>query len=317
MASDWNIVAFPLILPWRREFWTLPLYFPHLQVGVIPEWPGQLPYRGMPLPPEAHTLPRELQYYRPGDFLQRQAFAEYQDSQAEADLLEKLRHYDRLETPKEAQVRDAPGPWSLAWQLEKLQADQEAQLQLVDQGQEWLKEILAPEPWEKSPGYGPVPGIPEMVDPDLARLRYQLWKQVMGPRLQDPWVPCLLGRTARSLVLTLRGWPEQLQEPQKVEISLPGCRNAQEWLRVRGEGEDGPSWRGQFGELLAALLDAAAALPDDPAAAARDLTDFVAGRVAASWPIPITWNLELEVWIPEPQDDFLSRPVLCWAGAGG
>ena len=50
MGSDWNIVAFPVILPWRDEFWTLPLYFPDLKVGVTPGWPAQLPYQGMPLP---------------------------------------------------------------------------------------------------------------------------------------------------------------------------------------------------------------------------------------------------------------------------
>jgi hypothetical protein len=30
MGSAWHIVAFPVILPWREEFWTLPLYFPDL-----------------------------------------------------------------------------------------------------------------------------------------------------------------------------------------------------------------------------------------------------------------------------------------------
>ena len=47
MGSAWHIVAFPVILPWREEFWTLPLYFPDLKVGVIPGWPEQLPYQGM------------------------------------------------------------------------------------------------------------------------------------------------------------------------------------------------------------------------------------------------------------------------------
>ena len=232
-----RLVAFPLILPWRQEFWTLPLYFPDLRVGVIPGWPAQLPYQGMALPLEAQALDPGLKHVKPGDLLQWRAFAEYRQAQeGEGDLLRALRDYGRAEAP-EKDV--SPDLWALAWQLEKLQADQEAQLQLVDQGQEWLKEVLTPEPWEQPTGLGPVPGVPEMVDPDLAKIRYRLWQRVIGPHLQDPWVPFLLGRTARSLFLTLRGWPEQA-EPAKVRLSLPGCRSSQEWLAVRGQGRRPP-----------------------------------------------------------------------------
>ncbi len=306
-----RLVAFPLILPWRQELWTLPLYFPHLRVGVIPGWPAELPYQGMALPVEAQALDPGLNHDKPGDFLQWRAFEEYRQAQeGEGDLLRALRNYGRAEAPEKEAFLD---PWALAWQLEKLQADQEAQLQLVDQGQEWLKEVLTPEPWEQPSGLGPVPGVPEMVDPDLAKMRYRLWQRVMGPQLHDPWVPFLLGRTARSLFLTLRGWPS-LPEPEKVRLSLPGCRSSQEWSAVRGPGE-APPWQAQFQERLAGLLDAAAARKD-PEAAARGLAEFVADRVAASWPLPVIWNLELEVWIPESGKDNARPPVLCWSGAG-
>jgi hypothetical protein len=306
-----RLVAFPLILPWRQEFWTLPLYFPDLRVGVIPGWPAQLPYQGMALPLEAQTPAPGLKHVKPGDFLQWRAFEEYRQAQeGEGDLLRALRDYGRAEAP-EKDV--SPDLWALAWQLEKLQADQEAQLQLVDQGQEWLKEVLTPEPWEQPTGLGPVPGVPEMVDPDLAKIRYRLWQRVMGPQLQDPWVPFLLGRTARSLFLTLRGWPEQA-EPAKVRLSLPGCRSPQEWLAVRGQGE-APPWQAPFQDWLAGLLDAAAARKD-PEAAARGLAEFVADRVAASWPLPVIWEMELEVWLPESGKDNSRPPVLCWSGAG-
>jgi len=306
-----RLVAFPLILPWRQEFWTLPLYFPDLRVGVIPGWPAQLPYQGMALPLEAQTPAPGLKHVKPGDFLQWRAFEEYRQAQeGEGDLLRALRDYGRAEAP-EKDV--SPDLWALAWQLEKLQADQEAQLQLVDQGQEWLKEVLTPEPWEQPTGLGPVPGVPEMVDPDLAKIRYRLWQRVMGPQLQDPWVPFLLGRTARSLFLTLRGWPEQA-EPAKVRLSLPGCRSPQEWLAVRGQGE-APPWQAPLQEWLAGLLDAAAARKD-PEAAARGLAEFVADRVAASWPLPVIWEMELEVWLPESGKDNSRPPVLCWSGAG-
>ncbi len=308
MASDWHIAAFPLILPWREDFWTLPLYFPQLQVGVIPGWPAQLPYQGRELPPEAQARPHELKHLKPGDLRQWQAFEKYQEDQAEAgDLLREVRNYGRVEAPE---PDAAPEAWSLAWQLEKLQADQEAQLQMVDQGQEWLKDILTPEPWEERPSFGPVPGVQEMVDPELASLRYRLWRRVMDPQLQDPWAPFLLGRTSRSLFLTLKGWPEWTGL-KKVQISLPGCRSAEEWRQVCGNGA-APPWQGQALERLGAMLDAATDL-QDLEAAAGELAVFLADTVVPQWPFPVIWNFDLEVWAPESENE---GPVLCWPGAG-
>ena len=150
MGSAWHIVAFPVILPWRDEFWTLPLYFPDLQVGVIPGWPEQLPYQGMPLPSEAEVHPRELQNYNPGELRQWQAFADYRRDQDEAgdNLLQAIRGYGKAAAPEPKSP--PPNAWSLAWQLEKMQADQEAKFLLVDQGQDWLQDILKPEPWRRS-----------------------------------------------------------------------------------------------------------------------------------------------------------------------
>ncbi|MCX5892399.1 MAG: hypothetical protein NTW80_05390 [Deltaproteobacteria bacterium] len=309
MASDWHIVAFPLILPWREDFWTLPLYFPDLKVGVVQGWPAQLPYPGLPLPPEAQVQPRELKHYKPGELRQWQAFGEYREAQAEsADLLRDLRHYGQPQAP----APDAsPQAWSLAWQLEKLQADQETQLGLVDQGQEWLKDILIPEPWEERSSFGPVPGVPEMVDPDLARLRYALWQRVMAPHLQDLWAPFLLGRTARSLFLTLKGWPEWTGL-KRVQFTLPGVHTASEWLTVCPNGT-APAWQAHAVELLGGLLDEADDL-QDLEAAATEFREFVANEVVPQWPFPVIGNFEMEVWVAEDDDQ---APVLCWYGAGG
>ena len=305
---DWHIVAFPLILPWREEFWTLPLYFPDLRVGVAPGWPAQLPYQGLPLPPEARGRPQDLKHYHPGDLRQWQAYEDYQEAQAEAgDLLRDIRQYGRVEVPDN---HSAPEAWSLAWQLEKLQADQEAQLQLVDQGQEWLKEILTPEPWEKTAEFGPVPGVPEMVDPELARLRYALWRRVMAQHLEEPWAPFLLGRTSRSLFLTLKGWPEWTGL-QKVQVSLPGCRTYAEWRAICGKGS-APPWQPQAAALLGALLTASADL-EGLGAAAQELAKFVADTVMPQWPFPVAGNFDLEVWVPDSENE---EPVLCWSEAG-
>lgn len=310
MSVAWQIVAFPIILPWREEFWTLPLYFPDLKVGVTPGWPPQLPYRGMALPPEAEAHPQEYKHYKPGDLRQWQAFADYVQAQGgETDLLHALRHYGE---PAAAAPPPPPNIWHLAWQLEKIQADQDAQLLLVDQRQDWLKDILTPEPWEERTAFGPVPGVEEMVDPDLAKLRYALWQRVMKPYLQDSWAPLLLGRTSRPLFLTLKGWPEWT-ELQKVLIPLPGCRSAAEWAALAGE-QGVPPWRQKFQDLLAAVLQRASD-PQELEAATRELKKFVKDEIAAHWPRGAAWRWEMEIWAPDGSAAG-ERPILCWAGAG-
>jgi hypothetical protein len=310
MASGWHLVAFPLILPWREEFWTLPLYFPDLKVGVIPGWPPQLPYRGMPLPPEAEPHPTELKHYKPGDLRQWQAFRDFQQEQGEeGDLLREIRHYGEDAAPEAGLAADV---WSLAWQLEKMQADQDVQMLLVDKGQDWLKDILRPEPWEETSSFGVVPGVGEMVDPELAKLRYQLWLRVMAPQLEEPWVPLLLGRTSRSLFLTLKGWP-QWTGLVKAQVPLPGLQSGSEWLKVVGAA-GAPAWQPQFQSLLAAVL-AAAVDKGDLEEAAQKLRQFMEDEVVSSWPFPAVRNWDLEIWAPDhsPPEE---GPILCWAGAG-
>lgn len=312
MGSGWNVVAFPLILPWRDEFWTLPLYFPDMKVGVTPGWPGQLPYQGMPLPKEAEIHPRELEYYKPGDLRQWQAFENYQREQREeGDLVRAIRSYG--EPDALAPAPSPPDAWSLAWQLEKMQADQEAQLLLVDKGQDWLQDVLKPEHWDEPASFGPVAGIEETVDPELAQLRYRLWRRVMKPFLNDRWTPLLLGRTSRALFLTLKGWPEGTTM-KTVLLGLPGCRNKAEWQTVMGESGK-PLWTERFVEHLTALLTAVANL-QDLQEASRELQEFVNEIIVAHWPFPAVWNWDLEIWAPDGAAEE-AQPILCWAGAGG
>lgn len=313
MGSAWRIVAFPVILPWREEFWTLPLYFPDLQVGVTPGWPEQLPYRGMPLPAEAQVNPRELQHYKPGDLSQWQAFENYRRDQAEEgeNLIQAIRGYGEPAAP-ETQPPPASA-WSLAWQLEKMQADQEAQLLLVDQGQDWLQDILKPEPWGNGASFGPVSGVAETVDPELAKLRYRLWRRVMAPDLEGQSVPLLLGRASRPLFLTLKGWPDWTAL-KMVKLSLPGCRNEGEWLKVAGEAGR-PAWQEKFGDLLGTLLTAAADNQELKAASLK-LQQFIEDEIVATWPLPEAWHGDLEIWGPDEAPE-ANGPVLCWGSAGG
>jgi hypothetical protein len=313
MESGWRLVAFPVILPWRDEFWTLPLYFPDLKVGVIPGWPEQLPYRGMPLPPEAEVHPRELQHYQPGELSQWQAFDLYRRGQEGSgeELIRAIRSYGEPAAPEPQPP--SPDAWSLAWQLEKMQADQESQLLLVDQGQDWLQDILKPEPWDQGVSYGPVSGVAETVDPELAKLRYRLWRRVMAPELADQSAPLLLGRAARPLFLTLKGWPDWTAL-RMVKLSLPGCRNGAEWLQVAGEAGR-PPWQEKFVNLLAALLTAAAD-NQELEAASQELQEFVASDIAAHWPLPEVWNWDLEIWGPDEAAE-AGGPALCGGSAAG
>jgi hypothetical protein len=310
MGSGWNIVAFPVILPWRDEFWTLPLYFPDLKVGVTPGWPAQLAYQGMPLPQEAQVHRRELEHYKAGDLRQWQAFENFQRGEGEGDLIQAIRGYGTVSTP--AAPSPSPDAWSLAWQLEKMQADEEAQLLLVDKGQDWLQDVLKPERWDEQTSYGPVAGVKEMVDPELAKLRYHLWRRVMAPFLKDRAVPFLLGRTSRALFLTLKGWPEWTGL-KTVRLDLPGCRNQAEWQKVVGEAGK-PAWQEKFVELLGALMAAVGGL-QGLEGAHQELQEFINDVIVARWPYPAVWNWDLEIWTLDGAAEE-SQPILCWRGAG-
>jgi len=312
VAAEWQVVAFPVILQWREEFWTLPLYFPELKVGVIPGWPEKLPYRGLSLPPEAEAAGRELKGFQPGELHQWQAFKEYRRAHDDRDD-DLIRAIRQGQAATSSQPGPLPDAWHLAWQMEKILADQEARLVSVDRGQEWLEEILAPEPWEDRLTLGPVPGIGEMVDPELAELRYHLWQRVMAPYLQERWAPLLLGRTARSIFLTLKGWP-QWTGLRSVQISLPGCRSEEEWQQVRNSAGMAETLD-RCGALLSASLAKAAGSPD-LAAASLELTKFVEETLAPRWPLSSLWHWNLEIWAPDAEGGADGTPVLCWTGAG-
>ncbi|HEY9073264.1 MAG TPA: hypothetical protein VIN67_03940, partial [Desulfobaccales bacterium] len=110
--------------------------------------------------------------------------------------------------------------------------------------------------------------------------------------------------------LTLKGWPEW-NGLQKVQVSLPGCRTADEWRTICGNGS-APPWQQQAVELLAAILTASADL-EEMEAAARELAKFVSDTVIPQWPFPVAGNFDLEVWVPDSENE---EPVLCWSKAG-
>ncbi len=310
MNKNWQLAAFPLILPWRSEFWTLPLYFPDLKVGVILDWPSELPYQGMPLPPAAAADGREIRNYRPGELQQWKAFEDFQASREDtADIIRQLRGEPLEPHPTSLISGD---PWTLAWQLEKMQADQEAQMVLVDQGQQWLTDMLTPESWEPRLDFGTVPGLKEIIDPELARLRVLLWQRVLKPQLTPPWAVFLLGRTARAVFAALLE-PAERREPDRVRLVFPGCRSAAEWQAVQERGGSS-AWLAGFTARLSACLGAAA---DFSALQrrAQDLSAWLAETVVKYWPPEARWKWEMEIWAGSQTTDE-GRPVLCWLGAG-
>jgi len=310
MGTDWQVVAFPLILPWRKEFWTLPLYFAGLNVGVLPGWPKAMPYEGRPLPPEATAPGSELRHYHPGELLQRKAFKDFLESREEVeDIVRELKGLPKESLPEDLPSREA---WSLVWQLEKMQADEEARMIQVDQGEEWLAEILSPEPWDNRKSYGTT-GLKEMVDPELARLRYLLWRREMAPYLEGKWAPLLLGRTSRAIFGTLKDWPGW-NFIKLVKVGLPGVRSEGAWREAAGEGQ-WPDWRGGFEEHLTACLEASGDL-QVLKSRAKELREFLENDVAPNWPEEPAWHFELEIWNHEADDEEDWGPVLCWAGAG-
>jgi hypothetical protein len=310
MAGAWRIIAFPLILPWRPEFWTLPLYFPELTVGVTPDWPADTPYQGMPLPPEARKPSVDYQSFAPGELTQWQAFQQFQQSREEVDdIVRALRGAPEEPQPER---RASPEAWTLAWQMEKMQADQEAQMALVDRGHDWLEEIFRPEPWADPSGFGPVAGVKEVADPELARLRYLLWRRVMGEAMAGAWAPLLLGRGAGAVFGALLGWPEWTFIGRTV-VNMPGVKDAAALQAAQALLAASP-WQGQFQVRLEACLEAAAGR-GDLKAAAGELTAFAQG-FAQAWTEEPAWWWPLEIWTRPENSAWEWGPVLCGAPDG-
>lgn len=314
MSGNLHFAAFPLILPWREEFWGLPLYFPELTVGVLWHWPPGLPYQGRPLPPQVEAGLKELRHYAPGDLTQWQAYEKYRDTREEVDdILRALRG------EPEAEAEKVKGPWqtediySVAWQLELAEADQEAHLNRVDRGGEWLAEMFAPEPWEEPGPLPSLPGEPEILDPETARLRYLLWRREMDPHLTAGAVPLLLGRASRAIFAFLRKKAGSEPTPG-ARLSLPGCRTAKEYQALRGEGGI-PPWQPQFMTLLNACLTVALE-GEDPGPAFQELGRWVEDELLPLWPTEPAWFTDLEIWSRAPEGVEGGEALVLWGRPG-
>jgi hypothetical protein len=312
MSASWRFVAFPLILPWRPEFWSLPLFFPDLKVGVLWQWPSGVPYLGRPLPPKA-VGGQDFRDYAPGELRQWQAYREYSDNREEVDdIVRALRG-----EPAEPEV--AGGPWqdeeasSLAWQLEVMEADQEAHLAKVDRGDEWLAEVLAPETWEEPGSFTGMPGGKEVLDPETARLRYLLWRREMREFLGPESAPLLLGRTSQTIFTSLRMEAGEGAAPL-ARFRVPGCRQEDEYLAAR-KVEAASGWQKKFQQLLGACLGAAdqGANMEQPA---QELSRWLGEELPRQWPEALSWTWDLEIWGRDPEVEEGGETLIAWGGLG-
>ena len=312
MSATWGFAAFPMILPWRPEFWSLPLFFPDLKVGVLWQWPSGVPYRGRPLPPKA-VAGRDVRDYAPGELKQWQAYKEYSDSQEEVeDIVRVLRG-------EPARPEVAGGPWqgeeasSLAWQLEMMEADQEAHLAKIDRGDEWLTEVLAPETWEEPESFTGMPAGKEVLDPEMARVRYLLWRREMGEFLGPESVPLLLGRTSQTIFTTLRMEAGEAAAPL-ARFRVQGCRQEDVYQAARKIAA-ASGWQKEFHKLLGACL-AAADQGANLAHTAQELSRWLGEELLRQWPEGPSWTWDLEIWGRNPEVEEGGETLIAWGGLG-
>jgi hypothetical protein len=299
-----------MILPWRPEFWSLPLFFPDLTVGVLWQWPAGLPYKGRALPSEAAAGGRDFRNYAPGELRQWQAYQEFSRDREELDnIVRALRGEPEPAAPEGLwQDEQALG---LAWQLEMTEADQEAHLARVDRGQDWLGEILAPEAWEEPPEFQALPGEREVLDPETARWRYLLWRREMGAQLLPQSAPLLLGRTSLPIFASLRKEADGGQAP-RLNFRLPGCRSQDGYGAALAGAA---AWRRDFHRLLGLCLSAVDE-GGDSEGPAQEFSRWLAEELLRIWPgvPPFTWDLE--IWGREPKAGEGGETLLAWGGLG-
>ena len=276
----WQVAAFPLVISWQPEYWSLPLYFPDLLVGHLEGQPANTGLPSIPLPPLDKSLPFDWRNYRPRELQQWKAYLEFKASEEvsedESELIRAIKGEPAAspaapELPPETglpRLPDASMIWTLAWQLEKMWAEQEARLRMVQNQQSQLDTWLAPEPWEEKAAFQPPPNHDPLLaatappDPELALLRLYFWQALLGPHLSSPWAPLILTAPA-SLGLLLEAPGPMSTEPglTRLRYSLPRCQN-REGLEQSLDRLAAAGLEGQFAQALDQVLQALAT--DDP-----------------------------------------------------
>ncbi|MFP3868562.1 MAG: hypothetical protein ACLFUU_10440 [Desulfobacteraceae bacterium] len=338
--GPWQVAAFPLIVGWQPESWSLPLYFPDLLVGQLEGQPANTGLHTLPLPPLDKNLPFDWRNYRPGELQQWKAYLEFKASEEmpedESDLIRAIKGEPSAippsEPPPEAglpQLPDASMIWTLAWQLEKMWTEQEARLKLVQNQQSQLDTWLAPEPWEEKAAFQPPPtqdpllAATALPDPELALLRLYFWRAILAPHLSHPWAPLILASpSSLGLIPEPPGPRSAGQGTAKMHLTLPGCRDRQ-GLEQALDQLAAAGLEGQFALALGQVLQALATNDPDLESAQAQLQGLVEQQL---WPWLKIENrqpaitLEIRQSIAAEQDladqikEVFPGPVLFWRG---
>ena len=334
--GTWQVAAFPLVIGWQAEYWSLPLFFPDLLVGHLEGQPDHTGLQSLPLPPLDKSLAFDWRNYHPGELLQWKAYLEFKAGEEEQedtnDLIRAIKGKPEPPPalpplPPEAgfpQLPEASMIWTLAWQLESMWAEQEARLLVLQDQQSELDTWLAPEPWEEPPAFRPPPSHDPLLtpaappDPELALLRFYFWRAILGSRLSPPWVPLILASPGFSV---LRG---EEPGPASVRLTLPGCQN-REGLEQAVNQVSAAGLESRLTQALGQVLDAMASSPTEIEPAQQELQNLVEQKLGPALrlntPQPLI-TLEICPTIrthPELSDDLkeiFPGPMLYWRSKG-
>jgi hypothetical protein len=312
MSATWQFVAFPLVLPWQAEFWSLPLFFPDLKVGVLWNWPPGVPYEGRPRPPES-LAGRDFRNYVPGELKQWQAYEDFTKSREEVDDIVRALRGEPAEPPAAGGPFKKEAAAKLAWQLEVMEADQEAQLSKVDRGEKRLAEILGPETWEEATSFSGMPAGKEVLDPETARLRYLLWRREMGAFLGKESAPLLLGRTSPTIFTSLR-MEAGISRAPLVRFKMPGCRQEEDYDAAR-KALTAAGGQEKWPQLLEACL-ATAAQRGNMDGPVKELNRWLEEELPRHWPESPMWTWDLAIWGGYPKAAEGGEVLLVWGGLG-
>lgn len=321
--APWRFVAFPLVIRWQARFDALAFYFPDLQFGLVQQPPAGSEFTSLLKPPRQQGLPAFSRHFQPGELSQWQAYLNYlaaQDYQEESDLQAAIRGQLGPVLPKQV---DRDVLWSLAYQLEQLLAEEAAQLHRLASQEQALEKVLAEDLGEEEElaslksGFPPAlaGGVP---DPDLARLRFRFWREVLAPHLSPPWAAVVLealagesslrhlweaGRAEGGLLwqaeFRLPDWPPQ---PDATARDLEAL-------------ELGVAFRKTLGALLQALQED----PQSVDGCREEVQRLVAERLWPAAGLPEAQALRLEVcgWQGKaPEGVLMAEPMLFLTPAG-
>jgi cell pole-organizing protein PopZ len=319
-----QLAVFPLLVGWRKNYWSLPLYFPNLAVGEMAGAPAGVGLPTLPLPPVKKSLEREWRSYHPGELSQWGVYQNFLDSQDEGkDLLQSIRGN------RPAPLPTSPDPaliWTLARQLEKMRVEQEEILQQTDRQQCELDTILAPDPWDEESQLLAASwqkaslGLASPPDPELTKLRLLFWRMVLDSHLRFPYTPLVLeSPRTMSEIKSLIESESALGDTYQAQIILPACESKEELEKAK-ETLIKAGLADSFTQGLQRLLGAAARGQAAFAAAQAALEEMIAQQLRPMLETSLDANIIIDFsqrmaggqdW-PHPVQEVLSGPMLFW-----